>query len=87
MENYPLKPNDRAGIKIKIRNKVRFLEAPAKLLEGLPSEDQRAITEQVGNIMEVEGFDNYGHVELVFYDKSGTNHSIWVKPNVLLVQS
>ncbi len=86
MENYPLKPIDRDGNTIKKRNRVRFLEANAKLLRGLPLEDQIAINEQVGNVLVVEGFDDYGHVELVFIDKRGINHFIWVEPDVLRVQ-
>ena len=86
IETFPLKPNDNSGRKIRKRNKVIFLEAPVKLLAGLPSEDQRAITEQVGKVFEVEGFDDYGHVEIVFFDKFGRNHSIWVEPTALKVQ-
>jgi hypothetical protein len=55
------------------------------LLHGLPVSDQKAIKEQVGKAMEVEGFDDYGNVELEFFEAGDIHHThtIWVAPDCL----
>jgi hypothetical protein len=83
MNKYPLKPIDRDGNKIVQGSKVVFLEAPITLLKGLPLEDQQAISRQVEKILQVQGFNEYGHAELEFVDDDGTMHFIWVEPVVL----
>jgi hypothetical protein len=80
---YPLKPIDRDGNKIVQGSKVIFLEAPNTLLNGLSLEDQQAISRQVGKILQVQGFDEYGHAELEFVDNDGSEHFIWIEPVVL----
>ena len=59
---------------------VILLNAPDELLFDLPSQDQAAIKPQVGKVMSVQGFDEYGHVELEFKLGEEMIHFIWVKP-------
>jgi len=87
MKKYPLESTDQKGNKIRKGTKVLFLEATSELLEGLSLEDQNAINDQIGKILKVESFNDYGHIELEFIDKNRINHSIWVEPNALLVES
>jgi hypothetical protein len=47
---------------------VLYLEAWETLLAGLPANDEAAIRLRVGKEMMVEGFDDYGHVELEFLE-------------------
>ena len=64
-------------------DKVIFLEAREHLLRGLPVSDQEAIKAQVSKEMVVEGFDDYGNVELEFIDAEDIYHTIWVEPDCL----
>lgn len=66
-------------------DKVIYLDAREHLLSGLPFSDQEAIKAQVGKEMMVEGFDNYGNVELEFLEEADAHHShtIWVEPDCL----
>ena len=76
---------DSQGRSLRQGDKVIYLEAREHLLRGLPFSDQEAIKTQVGKEMVVEGFDNYGNVELEFLDKGETrySHTIWVEPDCL----
>ena len=56
-----------------------LLNASGDLLRGLPLSDQAAIQAQVNTIMIIQGFDEYGHVELEFTDKDENMHFIWVE--------
>ena len=76
---------DSQGRSLRQGDKVIYLEAREHLLRGLPFSDQEAIKAQVGKEMVVEGFDNYGNVELEFLDKGEAHysHTIWVEPDCL----
>lgn len=74
---------DADGTSLQEGDLVVFLSAPDELLSNLPSEDQSAIRAQVGKSLTVQGFDQYGHVELEFKSEEGAFHSIWVKPSYL----
>jgi hypothetical protein len=55
---------------------------PPGFLDGLPVEDQRAISAIVGVPIRFSGLDNYGHLELEFTELNGPKvfiyHSIYV---------
>ena len=67
-----------------------FVALPAGLLEGLPEEDQRAITAMVGKPVTLVGYDEDGRAELHFddpfdarTDSYSHSHSIWVEPEFI----
>lgn len=60
-----------------------LLEAVPGLLEGLPSADQKAITEVVGKPILFVGYDETGRAELEFTDCHGEIHSIYVSPETI----
>jgi len=64
---------------------VILLALPPEFLDGLPDEDQRAITAMVGKPVMLVGYDEDGRAELHFDDpfdprteESSHTHSIWV---------
>jgi hypothetical protein len=73
-------PKDHKGKEIIAGAKVRMVTAPDELTSGLPASDQSAIQAVVGKELRVEGFDTYGHVELMFRDKYDIIHCIWIRP-------
>jgi len=75
--------NDRFGQSLRVGDSVLVGEIPVKLLEGLLPEDQEAIRAQKGNCLTVEGFDDYGNVELEFTDASEQLHTIWIESGAL----
>jgi hypothetical protein len=53
-------------------------------LEGLPDDDQRAITAIVGRSVMLCGYDDIGRAELDFDDPfNGSTHTIWVAPEFI----
>ncbi len=66
---------------------VALVEAPSDLLDGLPKEDQEAITEAVGKPIRLNGFDEDGRAELEFVDRTGVVHVIFVKPDLISAYS
>ena len=60
-----------------------LMKAPRGLLEGLPEDDQKAISETIGKPIKVVGYDDAGRVELEFTDNGGVIHSIYVNPSVI----
>jgi len=51
---------------------------PPGLIDGLPSEDQQAISPIVGVPVLFSGFDEIGLLELEFVERDGTFHHIYV---------
>ena len=51
---------------------------PPGLLDDLPEEDQKAISEIVGKPIRLVGFDDIGRAELEFQEQDGTIHYIFV---------
>ncbi|TAL34886.1 MAG: hypothetical protein EPN97_07855 [Alphaproteobacteria bacterium] len=84
---YPLKPIDANGKNLAEGDKVLFKKAPEALLSGLPLEDQDNIKTQEGKPLEIIGFDEYGHVEIMFTSADEGTHkritTIWVDPKEL----
>jgi hypothetical protein len=72
-------PTDRNGTAVAIGDAVAYVEATQGLLRGLPAEDQVAIKQQVGKVLEIVGFNDYGKLELEFIDHAGIHHTIWVE--------
>lgn len=62
---------------------VVLREMPAGLLDDLPTEDQRAIAEIIGKPVRLNNYDGDGRAELVFTDRDGIIHFIFVKPDML----
>jgi hypothetical protein len=53
---------------------------PPGLLDGLPQEDQTAISEIIGKPVFLVSYDDDGRAELQFTDRKGTIHFIYVAP-------
>ena len=70
---------DRKGTPIAIGDAVTFEQASEALLRGLPEEDQVAIKQQVGKVLEIVGFNDQGNPELEFTDQTGDHHTIWAE--------
>jgi hypothetical protein len=73
-----------------VGEQVTFLALPPGLLDGLPEEDQRAITAMVGKPVMLVGYDEDGRAELRFDDPFdgqakpySHTHSIWVVPEFI----
>jgi hypothetical protein len=56
---------------------------PPGLLDGLPTEDQEAISEVVGRRVRLIEWDADGRAELEFTDKAGHIHYIYVSENYI----
>ena len=67
--------------KPKARGLVVLTEVPPGLLDGLPTEDQRAISEVIGKPILLREYDEDGSAVLEFKDRDGTFHTIWVNPD------
>ena len=50
---------------------VVLREVPEGLLDGLPTEEQRAISETVGKPVRLNEYDGAGRAELEFTDREG----------------
>ena len=69
---------------------VVLVALPPGLLDGLPEEDQRAISAMLGKTVTLAGYDDAGSAELLFddpfhprTDESSLSHSIWVGPEFI----
>jgi hypothetical protein len=58
--------------------RVVLEKLPPGLLDGLPEEDQRAISAIVGVPIRFSGFEDDGRLKLEFVEDCGTIHSIYV---------
>jgi hypothetical protein len=67
----------------KPRKKVVLQDLPPGLIDGLPEEDQKAITEIVGKPVLLESFDDDRRAELRFVDSRGVIHFIYVDPEFI----
>jgi hypothetical protein len=66
--------------KFRAGDSVVLVSLPPGLLDGLPAEDQRAITAIVGKPIQFVGYDEDGRAELEFDDpfETQSTHYIWV---------
>jgi hypothetical protein len=82
-----LQPIDIEGKEMVVGDHVSITRVPTQLLDGLPAEDQRAISSQVGKTVALSGFDERGFAEIEFEYVTDlhetTFHTIWVEPNCL----
>jgi hypothetical protein len=58
--------------------KVVLKELPPGFVDGLPEEDQKAISAIVGVPVKLSGYDEDGRLELEFVEANGTFHHIYV---------
>lgn len=79
----PLKHLDCDGYALSAGDVVLLVKVPDSLLSGLPVEDQDAIRSQIGKVLKVDAFDNYGNAEVEFVDNNGDLHTIWVNSTYL----
>jgi len=63
---------------------IILLAASEKLLVHLPFKDQIAIKAQVGNVIPIQSFDEFGNVELEFKCEDGDVHFIWVESSQVM---
>jgi len=63
---------------LKPGRKAVLKELPAGFLNGLPEEDQKAISAIVGVPVRLSGYDEDGRLELEFVEPNGTFHHIYV---------
>ncbi len=62
----------------RVGGKVVLEKLPPGLIDGLPEEDQKAISAIVGVPIRLSGYDDDGRLELEFVEANGTGHSIYV---------
>jgi hypothetical protein len=62
---------------------VVLTKIPPGLLHGLPSRDQRAIHETVGKRIRFNEYDSDGRAELMFRDRHGVIHFVYVMPSFI----
>lgn len=62
---------------------VILTKIPPGLLEGLPDEDQRAISAVVGKRVRLNAYDEEGRAELQFTDRNGEIHLIYVSAELI----
>ena len=71
-------------VRLRAGERVVLVAVPPGLLDGLPDEDQRAITAIVGKPIKLIGYDDIGRAELEFDDPFNDSiHTIWVKPEFI----
>ncbi len=69
---------DFQGKSLKKGNVVRMLEVPQDLFSKLPKTAHAALRAEVGKIHLIQGYDEYGKIELEYHDEYFTPHTIWV---------
>jgi len=69
---------DFQGKSLKKGNIVRMLEIPQDLFSELPEAQHAALRAEVGNVHLIQGYDEYGKIELEYHDENFTSHTIWV---------
>jgi hypothetical protein len=62
---------------------VILTEVPPGLLDDLPGEDRKAISEIVGKPITLNEYEDDGRAELEFRDAEGNFHLIYVSPNFI----
>jgi hypothetical protein len=62
---------------------VVLTEVPPGMLDDLPMEDQKAITEVIGKPILLNEYDGAGRAELEFKDRKGHVHFIYVSPEFI----
>ena len=70
---------------LKVGDAVRVLRVPPSVDEQMPEETRQIFRRCVGQILRVDGFDDYGHLELNVRDDGSQctdhcGHTIWIEP-------
>lgn len=73
------KSKKRSIRKLKPGQKVVLKALPPGLTDGLPEEDQQAISAIVGKPIDLNKYERDGRAELEFTDKEGHIHFIYVE--------
>ena len=68
-----------------VKKNVVLSALPPGFIDNLPAEDQRALVEQVGKQVILNGYDDDGRAELEFKDKKGLSHFIYLDPKFIEV--
>ena len=63
---------------------MRVLRVPPSVDEQMPEETRQIFRRCVGQILRIDGFDDYGHLELNVMDDGSQapdhcDHSIWIE--------
>ena len=69
---------DSDGTELTVGDSVELIKILDELVGSLPTGDQTQIRSQIGNNLEVQGFDEHGNIELEFEGSDDTIHTIWV---------
>ena len=70
--------------RLRAGERVVLVAIPPGLLDGLPDEDQRAITAIMGKPVKFCGYDEIDRAELEFDDPfDNSSHTIWVGPEFI----
>ncbi len=81
-EGYPL---DNSGLRV--RDRVRLVKLDDWFFKDIPAGDVLFLKTCVGRLIELQGFDDYGHAELGFERPTSNGdyrcHSVWVDPSWL----
>ena len=75
---------DKNYVEITIGCNVIVREIPTALISDLPPDEQREIRDIVNSILVVQGFDEFGNVELEFGTLE-SSHTVWICPTSLEV--
>jgi hypothetical protein len=74
---------DSKQTKPKAGDSVVLIEVSVGLIEGLPTEDQKAISGTIGKPVLLAGYDDDGRAELEFTGDDGVIHFIYVNPTAI----
>lgn len=69
---------------LKVGDRVRVLRVPPSVEEQMPEETRQIFRRCVGQVLRIDGFDDYGHLELNVKDDGSQfpdhcDHSIWLE--------
>lgn len=67
-------------LKLKIGCKVRVLEIPDDLTDACEIGTPRVFRESLGKVFRIQGFDDYGYVEV----RVSNSDVIWIEPHFLV---
>jgi hypothetical protein len=80
---YKKKSKSKAMLKLKPGRLVFLKGLPPGFVDGLPEEEQKAITSRVGRPILFIKYDRDGRAELEFMDKDDGIHMLYVQPKYI----
>ena len=68
----------------KVGDRVRVLQVPPSVEEKMPEETRQVFRRCVGQVLRIDGFGRYGHLELKVLDDGSQSpgncdHTIWIE--------